>query len=140
MRLLAAHDKMSIPDVAKMLHISQDAVQSWIDFLVEEKILGLEYKFTVPYVYLNAPVQKPQSAPVLPEKKSLAEFKIEFNDRAQSALPQSKGKVLVIDLWQQHLQAELERKKAWFISEAKKRNLPNPEAIWTQYQKKNFEV
>lgn len=139
MKLLSSHDKMPIVEVAKKLGIAQDVVQSWIDFLVEEKILGIEYKFTVPYVYLNVPLH-PERQVEEEVPKTLADFKREFNEKAESTLPQSRGKVLVLNLWKQHLQAELDRKKSWFISEAGKRNLDDSEGLWTKYQKKVMDV
>ena len=135
LRLLKQHDKLPIQDVAKTLNIPLDVVQSWIDFLVEEKILGIEYKFTVPYVFMNmTPTQTQAASSEEPQAQaSLLDFKHEFNDRAESTLPQGKGRLLVVNLWRQHLQAELDRKRPVFLVEAGKRNIPEPERLWATY-------
>ena len=139
-RLLRLHDKLPVAEAAKMLHLPQDIVQTWIDFLVEEKMLGVEYKFTVPYVYLNqAPVAQ-QDAETQAPKKTLGEFKNEFDIRAQSTLPQDRGRLLIVNLWRDHLRGELERKRAWFLAEARKRNLAEPEKLWSDYVKMVMEV
>jgi hypothetical protein len=51
--VIRRHKKMSVEDLAKVLRISLQSVQAMVDFLVEEKVLDIEYKFTTPYVYLN---------------------------------------------------------------------------------------
>lgn len=45
--------KVSLQDAAKELNTPITTVQAWTDFLVEEKILGIEYKFTTPYVFVE---------------------------------------------------------------------------------------
>lgn len=45
--------KVSLQDAAKELNTPIATVQAWTDFLVEEKILGIEYKFTTPYVFVE---------------------------------------------------------------------------------------
>jgi hypothetical protein len=131
-RLLKSHDKLPVAEAAKILRVSPDVVQSWVDFLVEEKILGVEYKFTVPYIFLN---QVQSTLGIVEQKaiKTLQDFKNEFNERVESTLPQMKGRVLVLNMWQQHVRQELERKRAWFLAEARKRSLPEPEKLWMQY-------
>ena|SRR3989338_6650905 len=53
MEVVKRHKKMSVDDLAKVLRISLQSVQAIVDFLVEEKVLDIEYRFTTPYVYLN---------------------------------------------------------------------------------------
>ena len=48
--LLREKDKISIDEAAKILKTPSKAVQSWVDFLVEERILGLEYKWIKKYL------------------------------------------------------------------------------------------
>ena len=53
LELIRRRGKLSVDDAAKTLKLPVGSVQSIIDFLVEEKMVGIEYKFTTPYVYLN---------------------------------------------------------------------------------------
>jgi hypothetical protein len=52
-RVVGSSGKISIPDVAKKLGVEQKTVETWVDFLVEEEKLSVEYKFTTPYIFLN---------------------------------------------------------------------------------------
>ena len=51
--LVMSRKKISVEEIAKILKIPDDTVQALVDFLVEEKIFGIEYKFTTPYVYIS---------------------------------------------------------------------------------------
>ena len=50
-QLVKDEDRIPLSAAAKKLGISEDTVQIWVDFLVEEKILGIEYKLTTPIIY-----------------------------------------------------------------------------------------
>jgi len=50
--LLKSVERISVDDAAKKLKISTSLVQRWIDLLVEEHIIGIEYKFITPYIFL----------------------------------------------------------------------------------------
>lgn len=45
--------RVSLQDAAKELKTPIVTVQAWTDFLVEENILGIEYRFTTPYVFVE---------------------------------------------------------------------------------------
>ena len=49
--LIKDRKKIALEEAAKMLNVPLATAQSWTDFLVEERILGVEYKFTTPYVF-----------------------------------------------------------------------------------------
>ena len=49
--LVESRKKISVDDAAKLLKLPVNIVQSLVDFLVEESIFGIEYKFTTPYIY-----------------------------------------------------------------------------------------
>lgn len=53
LELVKQKKKISLPDAAKELNTPLITVQAWADFLVEEKIIGIEYKFTTPYVFVE---------------------------------------------------------------------------------------
>src|SRR3990167_2803049 len=49
--LVMSRKKISVEDASKILRLPMNIVQSLVDFLVEEKIFGIEYEFTTPYIY-----------------------------------------------------------------------------------------
>lgn len=48
--LVKARKRISVPDAAKLLNVSKVVVEEWADFLEEEGIISIEYKFTTPYL------------------------------------------------------------------------------------------
>src|SRR3989338_6336391 len=52
LELVGKHKKISVEDASKKLKMPAASVQALVDFLVEEKVFGIEYKFTTPYIYL----------------------------------------------------------------------------------------
>ncbi len=51
--LLEGKGKVSLPDASKQLGVPQSTLESWVDFLVEEGKVEVDYKFTTPYVYMK---------------------------------------------------------------------------------------
>jgi len=49
-RLVKQNKRISVPDAAKALDVSKVVVEEWSDFLEEEGIISIEYKFTTPYL------------------------------------------------------------------------------------------
>ena len=122
--LLSAGQRLSVPDVAKQLKQSEKTVQNWVDFLVEEKLLGIEYKFTTPYIYRNAPQKR-----MVVRQESIAELREQFLSRAnEKNIPADK----LAELWEHHLLAAVEAKQAFFTLEAQKRGL-QATALWQRY-------
>jgi hypothetical protein len=133
--ILKHSSKLPLSDVAKKLNVSMDVAQAWVDFLVEEGIVGIEYKFTTPFVYLNKALEE-EAAPEQPSlenemKINLALFKKQFWDKAQkNSIPESKVQML----WRNHLMQELEIKKKFFFFEAQRRKIHDVDNLWSEYQ------
>lgn len=131
--LLKNNGKIPLVDVARKLNISIDVVQAWVDFLVEERILGIEYKFTTPYIYLNKPLEEQKT--IIKNNEGpidLSYFKKQFWEKAKTnSIPESR----IPDLWRNHLLQELELKKKYFFYEAQNRKILNIETLWEEYQK-----
>jgi chromosome segregation ATPase len=49
-KLVRKRKKISIPDAARQLGVSNVVVEEWADFLEDEGIISIEYKFTTPYL------------------------------------------------------------------------------------------
>ena len=131
LRLLEEKGQMSLSEAAKALKIPIKTVQAWVDFLVEEKILGIEYKFTSPHIYLN------KGENTLTKKKkeefniSLKYFNDNFVRRArENKIPESK----IRTLWENHLINKLELVKSFFYEEARKRGVKDIDTYWTMYR------
>jgi hypothetical protein len=131
--LLRRVNKITLPDAAQKLGISQALLQSWVDFLVEEEILGIEYKFTKPIIYLNKPAEEKKASVKEEAEASLEAYKQDFKLRAsQKSIPVEK----IGFLWKDHAKDALGRRRDFFFREAKKRNLPNIETLWRIYNEK----
>ena len=129
--LLASEDKMALSDAAKKLNVDLSVVQSWVDFLVEEQLVGIEYKFTKPYIYLNKTEQK-EEVPVTEEHISFEGIKREFYVKAQANnIPLQN----ITALWRKHLVSALAAKETFFREEATKRSLQGVDKLWHDYKK-----
>lgn len=129
--LLKGIPKIPLVDAAKMLKVPIDVLQAWVDFLVEERIVGIEYKFTTAYIYLNNPVDTPAPAKKEDVVIDISDFKKDFWERAKANnIPQDK----IPDLWRNHLVQELEIKKKYFFFEAQQRGIVNIDTIWSEYR------
>ena len=123
--------KISIEEVAKHLKVSMMTVQTLVDFLVEEKILGIEYKFTTPYIYIyKDALQKAKS-----KDKSFAKglvTKEQFYDKAK------KKKIpyeIIEGLWRKYLQQNLSDLRTEFLRVAKDKKVSDNETeeLWEKY-------
>lgn len=135
--LLRGKEKMPLLDVATELHVTPEILQSWVDFLVEEGIIGIEYKFTKPFIYLNneedvAEGDMEEKGKIVKEEElGWTVFKKVFFQKAQDkGLPQKK----IGEFWRHHVLSVLENKKRFFYDEARLRALKDIDLIWQQYK------
>ena len=130
--MLKGSPKIPLVDAAKKLKVSVDVVQAWVDFLVEERILGIEYKFTTPYIYLNTPLEPSAKISRTEDSIDVSYFKRQFWEKAKhNNIPESK----IADLWKNHLLQETDLKRKYFFFEAQQRKFSDIEHIWEEYQK-----
>ena len=129
---LREKDKVPMQDAATALDIPVETIQAWVDFLVEEKIIGIEYKFTKPFIYLNAAEERPAQGTVLErDAVSIEQIKREFEEHArEKKIPQSK----IQELWLSHIREALTTKKNYFVEKAKQHNADDTEHLWEEYQ------
>lgn len=132
--LVRARKKISVEDASKILRLPMNIVQSLVDFLVEEKIFGMEYKFTTPYVYISQEKGKkvhPQISltPMQGEKPITKE---EFYQKAGNwNIPAEK-----IDLlWKKYVMENMDYIKEVFYKKAESKNIQNEkiEMLWQKY-------
>ena len=123
-------DKVPMQDAATVLNIPLETVQAWVDFLVEEKILGLEFKFTKPYIYLNK--EQPKKAKLIEHTAvPIEDVRKEYFERARKRqIPEQK----IPELWRGHVLEALEAKRGFFLEQATKRGVEKPEPLWDRYR------
>ena len=135
LELLKHTSKIPLADAAKKLDVAIDVLQAWVDFLVEENIIGIEYSFTTPFIYLNKPIELKNTSKMSKkdEESSIEYFKTEFWGKAKSNnIPEQK----IDSLWKNHLLQALELQKKFFLYEAQRRNLTKVAEIWEEYHDK----
>lgn len=135
--LLRGTDKIALGDAATQLHIPVETLQSWVDFLVEERIVGIEYTFTKPFIYLNRdqPKQQKKASPV----PKLKEVKRAYEARARKKkIPAEQ----IPQLWEGHVQQELAYLEPFFTEQAQRRGVQDTRQrreLWSAYTKKLME-
>ncbi|MGV8169406.1 MAG: hypothetical protein ACP5N3_05100 [Candidatus Nanoarchaeia archaeon] len=129
--LLKRSPKIEISEVAKKLGYPQETVQSWVDFLVEEKIVGIEYNFTRPTIYLIESKDEKETSINLSE--NFKEYKSTFQNKVKARENDSEKAEFE---WKDHILNKLELMKQFFFTEAERRRLKDPEKLWEVYKKK----
>lgn len=123
--LVREKGKISIEDAAKALKIDHKTIESWADFLVEERILGMEYKFTTPYVFLNTGGSSE-------DVKEDFETKESFYEKAKARkIPDYQIKVA----WLKYLDKNEEKIKAAFKKKARNKGMSDKkiDELWQKY-------
>ncbi len=125
--LVKKQKKIALADASRLLNIPLATIQAWTDFLVEEKILGIEYKFTTPYVYF------------IEEKKRTQDVSYIGFDTKEAFFEKARQKGIrdshINLLWAKYLAANKESIKKVFIDKAKEKGLDDVkvEHLWVKY-------
>ncbi len=128
--LLKKKDKITISEASKVLKIPVSTIQKWVDFLVEENIVNVEYKFTVPYIFLNK-AQKEL------EKKTKKKINLQtlkqdyFNNATLKKIPF----ININNAWNKKLKKELKNQKKYFFRYAKLKKIKEPEKLWAEFER-----
>jgi hypothetical protein len=130
LELLAHSAKIPLTEVATKLKVDAGVIEAWVDFLVEEGIIGIEYRFTTPYIYLNKIVEKKEETPK-EENYNIQYFKKQFWDKAKmNNIPEGQIEML----WKNHIIQALDLQKKYFFFEAQRKKLNNIEQLWQEYK------
>jgi len=131
--LLRHVDRIAIIEAAEKLHVPLDTLQSWVDFLVEEKIVGLEYKFTKPFIYLNREEIISSKDALKKALPKLKEVKREYEERARAKqIPAEQ----IPKLWEAHFRQELAYLEQFFAEQAQRRGVQDTHErrrLWEEY-------
>lgn len=127
LELVKKNKKMSLIDAAKEMKVPLQTVQAWTDFLVEEGIVGIEYKFTTPYVFM------------VEEKKTAGVFGyIGFDTKEvfyEKARKRGIKEAQIRLLWLKYLNANEDSMKKVFEDKCRERGLPKNKVdlLWKKY-------
>ena len=127
--LVRAKHKISVEEAAKLLKLPVDTVQALVDFLVEEKIFGIEYKFTTPFIYLSRDDSK-ENIELQGSKKIMT--KEEFFQKAKNWKVPFET---INELWNKYVGENLNYIKEAFNKKAKERNISEDkiDELWKKY-------
>ncbi len=124
--LVKEKKKISIDEAAKLLKLPLPVVHSLVDFLVEERIFGIEYKFTTPYIYVSRELHSGSKA-----GKPLLSKEDFFLKAQQRNLPTER----VHELWNKYVEENTVQFKVQFYEASKKKGIPQEQIdqLWERY-------
>ena len=133
MQLVKKETKISLKEAANKLSVPETTVQAWVDFLVEDHILGIEYKFTTPYIYVHDEKRLDEVQHTSNQQYSLKDYKNGFITKARNKdIPEER----IEPLWREHLQHIIKQQKNFFLRECERRGVSNSEKLYEQYMEK----
>ena len=129
--LVKAKKKISVEDAAKELKMSLSSTQAIVDFLVEEKVFGIEYKFTTPFIYLYS------EAPLMAraKEKGFTDEMVTRDIFYKKANEKNIPKDLIEGLWRKFLKSNLTQIREEFMKKSKEKKISEEkiEELWTRY-------
>ena len=131
LELVRKSKKISVEEAAEKLKMPIASVQALVDFLVEEKIFGIEYKFTTPYIYLY----KEGIRNAREKEKSFEEgliTKEQFYDKAKAKKVPHEH---IGGMWRKYLQQNLSHIRDEFLRKSRQKKVPEgkTEELWKKY-------
>jgi phage antirepressor YoqD-like protein len=128
-KIVKLKGKITVSEAAKLLNINEKTIQSWTDFLVEEQILGTEYKFTTQYVYIN---EDKTTNKYYNEDNNEDNIKKKFFDKARAKLISETNIKL---LWNKYLNENKYKIKDTFVKKCKEKLIVDNkiEELWKKY-------
>ncbi|MBI2659223.1 hypothetical protein HYX05_03960 [Candidatus Woesearchaeota archaeon] len=131
LELVKKSRKISVEEAAKKLKMPAASVQALVDFLVEEKVFGIEYKFTTPYVYLYKEGIKNAKA----REKSFAKDLITKEQFYEKAKEKNVPHEHIEGMWRKYLQQNLAGIREEFLRKAREKKTPENkiEELWKRY-------
>ena len=132
LELVKESKRISVEDAAKKLKAPTASVQSLVDFLVEEKIFGIEYKFTTPYIYLYKDLIIKGARG---KEKSFTQGLITKEQFYEKAKEKHVPYEYIEDLWRKYLQRNLVQIREEFLKKAREKKLSEEriEEFWEKY-------
>ncbi len=131
LELVKKSKKLSVDEAAKKLKIPVSIIQALVDFLVEERIFGIEYKFTTPYIYLYKEGIKEAKG----REKSFAKELVTKEQFYEKAKARNVPHEFIEGLWRKYLQQNLVGLREEFLKKIKEKKVPEEkiEELWSRY-------
>jgi len=131
LELVKKSRKISVEEASKKLKMPAASVQALVDFLVEEKVFGIEYKFTTPYIYLYKEGIKQAKI----KEKSFAKDLITKEQFYEKAKEKNVPHEHIEGMWRKYLQQNLARIREEFLRKAREKKTPEDkiEDLWKRY-------
>ena len=131
LELVRKSKKISVEEAAKKLKMPVASVQALVDFLVEEKVFGIEYKFTTPYIYLY----KEGIKEAREKEKSFAEGLITKEQFYEKAKAKKVPHEHIERMWRKYLQQNLTHIRDEFLRKSRQKKVPEGkiEDLWKKY-------
>ena len=128
--LVKKSKKISVDEAAKKLKVPPDTIQALVDFLVEERIFGIEYKFTTPYIYLYKDEVKNTK-----KEKSFTQGLITKEQFYEAAKGKNTPYENIEGLWRKYLEQNLVNIKEEFFRKARDEKVEEEkvEELWKKY-------
>lgn len=131
LELVRKSKKISVEEASKKLKMPAASVQALVDFLVEEKVFGIEYKFTTPYIYLYREKIKDAKE----KEKSFAESLITKEQFYEKAKMKKIPHDHIGGMWRKYLQQNLARIRDEFLRKSRQKKIPQEKigGLWKKY-------
>ena len=131
LELVKKSDKISVEDAAKRLKMPVSTAQALVDFLVEERIFGIEYKFTTPYIYLYREGIKDAKT----QERSFAKGLVTKEQFYGKAKDKNVPYEHVEGMWRKYMEQNLVRIKEEFLKKSREKKVPEEkiEELWKRY-------
>ena len=131
LELVKKSGKISVEEAAKKLKMPASSIQALADFLVEERVFGIEYKFTTPYIYLyNEGVKEAKR-----KERSFAKGLVTKGQFYEKAKEKKVPYEHIEGLWRKYLQQNLTHIREEFLRKAREKKVPEGkiEELWKKY-------
>lgn len=131
LELVKKSGKISVEEAAKKLKMSASSIQALADFLIEEHIFGIEYKFTTPYIYLYKEGIKEAKK----KERSFAKGLVTKGQFYEKAKEKKAPYEHIEGLWRKYLQQNLTHIREEFLRKARGKKVPEGkiEELWKKY-------
>ncbi|MBI1936105.1 hypothetical protein HYS31_06710 [Candidatus Woesearchaeota archaeon] len=131
LELVRQSKRISVEEAAKKLNIPLSTAQDLVDFLVEEKVFGIEFKFTTPYVYLYKEGISKAKAKSRNISQQLATKELFYEKAKEKGVPHE----YIEGLWRKYLQQNIAAIKEEFLKKSRKNGIPESriEQLWKKY-------
>ena len=131
LELVKKSGKISVEEAAKKLKMPGSSIQALADFLVEERVFGIEYKFTTPYIYLyNEGVKEAKR-----KERSFAKGLVTKGQFYEKAKEKKVPYEHIEGLWRKYLQQNLTHIREEFLRKTREKKVPEDkiEELWKKY-------